>query len=809
MPNDNAKLWKLHTQNGPLIINDNYIAIGWAKIGDLRNLRKSINEFKDAYKSVYTEDEPSIAEANATILYSFFSDIKVGDYVTYHTNNDGMIHIGKVIEGYIFNERENKYPHMYLTEWIKHFPDRYIHDEDNKVIIKDKSYCDSCFELLQGNVREELISFLDPNKIYIEIDDHNDWQKARINQLLSYMADCQQGMRDLKGQMLTILSVVSSLLYLLFGISIFIDNERNKSILSLPANTKSIIGRLFEALDLIITRQRLYFWFTSIIFIAAVLYIVYLGIEAILRYHYSQHLADRLHTLIPGTADDIDRNALLTFEQFAGPIRTLNYLHLNNSHGLFSLFAYYIAVILAGLFCMGMVLTQFALIDEARWYDKIILGLTIFTITIAILNFVRFYNCADDISDMAFITGNENLEVRKGISNEEMYRHATEFREFFHYLLYPRKESIIKAFLIIEGFTLATINCTGFDLNMFYVTHLGYILIVYELLLYQARYQFNDIRGLDDGKNVGEDQDRLVSYVDKNKPFRIKISMIMVVFRLVAAIAMIAFLGKNIKPELFVMLVVLLIVTILYEISRSKKSVRLIIPLVGLGFPLRFSAGVFAVKDNILKGCNWLDIIIMFFLLWLWGTAVEQMSWVRKIDELVANGDIKNENDLKKAHYKSLYPMVSKRRSGLNKHESVLGVKGEFHDLWNICYAGILLLLVIYRLNNINYRFLLIIPFICIVWASDFVINSNEYRLIKVIGCLTGATLDLYGSWLFGCDCVKVFIYNCLLISVIISMYYLKRGIREKTTHEDLRETILRFVFGNEAYNGSVEKKTA
>ena len=121
------------------------------------------------------------------------------------------------------------------------------------------------------------------------------------------MSDCQQGMRDLNGQILTVLTVVSSLLSLLFGISIFRigDGEVAEQLLNLPKGEGPFDGRLYDILNHLILRRRLFFWLTTIIFIATVLYVIFLAIEAVLRYHYSQHLADRLHTIIPGTADRI------------------------------------------------------------------------------------------------------------------------------------------------------------------------------------------------------------------------------------------------------------------------------------------------------------------------------------------------------------------------------------------------------------------------------------------------------------------------------------------------------------------------
>lgn len=49
----------------------------------------------------------------------------------------------------------------------------------------------------------------------------NDWESARVSQLVSYMTDCQQGIRDVNGQILSTIAVTGSMLTLFFGVSLF------------------------------------------------------------------------------------------------------------------------------------------------------------------------------------------------------------------------------------------------------------------------------------------------------------------------------------------------------------------------------------------------------------------------------------------------------------------------------------------------------------------------------------------------------------------------------------------------------------
>ena len=118
-------------------------------------------------------------------------------------------------------------------------------------------------------------------------EEHNDIQKARIEQLLTYMADCQQGIRDLSSQIQTVLTVISTLLTLAFGYSVINALSEDADIgflLNLPTDTGPLNGRLYRILNAMITIRRINFWLTSAIILIGVLFITALEIEKILRY---------------------------------------------------------------------------------------------------------------------------------------------------------------------------------------------------------------------------------------------------------------------------------------------------------------------------------------------------------------------------------------------------------------------------------------------------------------------------------------------------------------------------------------------
>lgn len=111
------------------------------------------------------------------------------------------------------------------------------------------------------------------------------------------MQDCQQGIRDTSGQILSVVAITGTMLTLFFGVSIFGDkiNESvarsNGQLIEFADHGNNMFGRACDILEKLLTVRRIAFWFTSIIFLVSVLYIIVLGIGNVLRYHYCQHLA--------------------------------------------------------------------------------------------------------------------------------------------------------------------------------------------------------------------------------------------------------------------------------------------------------------------------------------------------------------------------------------------------------------------------------------------------------------------------------------------------------------------------------------
>lgn len=607
---------------------------------------------------------------------------------------------------------------------------------------------------------------------------HTDVEKARIEQLLTYMADCQQGIRDLNTHIQTLLTVISTLLALVFGYSV-ISEEKIGFLFELPNDTGPLNGRFHQILNSMITVRRINFWLASAIILIGVLFITCLEIEKTLRYQYSQHLADRLHDLIPGALDDRVRNALVTYQQFAGPIKTNNLFHVSNSHNLFNFSAIYATGGLAGGICLVIVIVQFILIRDYHWYDWLTLSLIVLVILLDGILLIRFVWNTDKACDMAFYMANENLEVRKGLNKEKkLYWQADEFLEFVSYLLYPRKESLFKAYLIVGGFIAACV--VG---GKFHISHLVYILIVFESFLYQARYHINDLRGLDEDKRYT--QKRLVNYVDPAKPSRIIVAIGFAIVRIVMAAVFIYFLGGSIRNDLFWFTLALFVASFSYEKLSTKDYGRWTIALSGAGFPMRVAAGALAADRDVIIMCL-KHYPVLFaaitILLWLWGDSIALLGWIRDIDRLERSGIHTTGIPFPKAHYNIIYPYIQDRLKKLkesNNDNSIAGEKGCISDPWCLLYWGSLILLLGVWFWNVSimndyYLDLSILELPAILMAARVVIHDYDKMKKNTIWCLFLSTMAIGFCKIRGYSMEGIIVCNLLLVSMVLSVCILR-----------------------------------
>ena len=119
------KIWGVHMGEkvGSSPIDDNYVAIGWHELGDLRQYAGSREQLKEALAATLPNIKKGAIPGNAGVLFRFTNTMKQGDIVVYPSKADRMVNIGRVTGDYNYVPNdEHEYPNQRPIEWLGSFP---------------------------------------------------------------------------------------------------------------------------------------------------------------------------------------------------------------------------------------------------------------------------------------------------------------------------------------------------------------------------------------------------------------------------------------------------------------------------------------------------------------------------------------------------------------------------------------------------------------------------------------------------------------------------------------------------------------
>ena len=156
-------VWGIHAMDNSLFLNQNLIAIGWEKIGDLSAISTSRDAYKEKYIAAYPDAKKGSIATTAGMLYRFVHEVQKGDYVVFPSKIDRKINIG-VVESDYFYEATAAYPNRRTVKWLKHLPrtafsQGALHEVGSALsFFQIKNYADEYFKALdkdfKGNILE-------------------------------------------------------------------------------------------------------------------------------------------------------------------------------------------------------------------------------------------------------------------------------------------------------------------------------------------------------------------------------------------------------------------------------------------------------------------------------------------------------------------------------------------------------------------------------------------------------------------------------------------------------------------------------
>lgn len=114
-------VWGIHTMDDSLFLNQNLIAIGWEKMGNLSAIPASRDAYKEAYIAAYSDAKKGSIATSAGMLYRFVHEVQEGDYVVFPSKIDRKINIG-IVESAYFYDAATLYPNRRKVKWLKHLP---------------------------------------------------------------------------------------------------------------------------------------------------------------------------------------------------------------------------------------------------------------------------------------------------------------------------------------------------------------------------------------------------------------------------------------------------------------------------------------------------------------------------------------------------------------------------------------------------------------------------------------------------------------------------------------------------------------
>ncbi|MGW7385455.1 hypothetical protein [Streptomyces sp. NPDC054794] len=359
--------------------------------------------------------------------------------------------------------------------------------------------------------------------------------------------------------------------------------------------------------------------------------------------------------------------------------------------------------------------------------------------------------------------------VSSGVTND---------RSLTSYLLLPRPEDWIK-WLFVPGayFVASWVKNTAVGWGK-----LALAVLITEYLVYSARYQWNDIRGMSDDAVHPQSAARLrlpASQDRERRRFVITVSLIVALLRVATAIALGAIIGQT----TWVLSLVGLVFTIaaIYEFLRTKESsdareaVRKLAAVtlwvaVGAGYALRYLVGLHTADVPLQSGLAASGAVFMFtfgimFVLLTW--TLEASSYCYRQAERPSQSTANSPKGAKpswftddrlacKPHLRILLKTLAtvKVRHGWSGEMSmepcgdkpVLRYRVPIHSPWNIAYwsaslAGVWLGINLWQEDTGGYKLIwLVISSLAGAVIVSYSLNPTSRAMIAII-----ATVVLWG----------------------------------------------------------------
>lgn len=484
-----------------------------------------------------------------------------------------------------------------------------------------------------------------------------DQKEKQVEIILNEISECREDERDAQEQILQTIGVGGAIIGVLTGASF-------------AGNSAGYIRWVFVL--------------AALIFFVVFGNIISLGVGNVLRYHYLQDLEDQLRELFGE-----DYCVAPFWKSISSPVMTRNIKHVKSRYAVISFGSLAVAAVCALAFCFLMMLMMFFQIEQLRPIDWFGVGVFLTGVLICGYSFIliclnskkMYVYCKENSLRARDLRRKEGLSTLNNTNTVKCSR--KDLFQVMVYYLYPRLSDLQKPLLMVVGYLMGWFlfrdsASVGTPVTLFWSW------VVVDLMIYQSRLLWNDIRGLSEDMDARKTNRLPVHILGVSRAISIGL-IVMAVKTVLAALILWFLIPHDLSVMLLLLIGIIVVVAVFYEICSRQKLVPGVYALVSVGYPVRMLTGLLTAKPDLftaplVSGGFRVPQVMLVFLIaayGLLGVYSSLLSWCHQ-----AVGQKKQLGHTSKSYYQTLLDQLGERFS----RQEPLMEKGRLTDCWNVVF---------------------------------------------------------------------------------------------------------------------------
>lgn len=183
------------------------------------------------------------------------------------------------------------------------------------------------------------------------VNDMRENLDKNIEEIENEISECREDERNAQNQIVQVIGTGVTMMGVIFGAATFLTGYGDTSYTIMEDRQRHAL-----------------FYLNSIVLIVTMFYVISLGINNVLRYHYIRDLEDKLYILISKNSTE---KGVTHWMSFSSPVTTNNPTHLKSGYSVLHYLCYAIATLCAAAFCVVVTLFEYKSIEMRTSFDLI------------------------------------------------------------------------------------------------------------------------------------------------------------------------------------------------------------------------------------------------------------------------------------------------------------------------------------------------------------------------------------------------------------------------------------------------------